>query len=170
LQQKETDPSPPAWVRIDEVVRQCAVQLMALHPIEADQLQMQVEPCEVLAHKVDIEILVRNLMDNAIKYAGSPPCVEVELRSSAGRAMLAVSDNGPGIPRHLRRKIFNRFYRAGNELERTKSGTGLGLFLVRSIVQRLKGTVRVADIAKSSGSKFVVVLPGARIAATATSD
>lgn len=168
LQQKETDPTPPTWVRVDEVVRQCANQLMTLHPIEPEQFQSHTQACELLAHKVDIEILVRNLLDNAIKYAGTPPLVDVDLRLSEGQAILSVSDNGSGIPRHLRRKIFNRFYRAGNELERTKSGTGLGLFLVRSIVQRLKGTVRVADVAKSTGSKFVVVLPGAKEVETAT--
>jgi signal transduction histidine kinase len=112
---------------------------------------------------VDAEILIRNLMENAIKYAGKPPEIDIELKYSDGFATLSVSDNGTGVPRHLRRKIFQRFYRAGDELERRQSGTGLGLFLVRSIVQRLKGNVRVVDVPRKTGSCFVVSLPNARL-------
>jgi signal transduction histidine kinase len=163
LQQKQTDASPPEWVALDDVIQHYAQQLQEQHELEADQMQIRVVPCEVLAYKVDAEILVRNLLENAIKYAGSPPLVEIDLQFADDSATLAVTDNGLGVPRHLRRKIFQRFYRLGDELERKQPGTGLGLFLVRSIVQRLKGHVRVVDVPKQSGSRFVVTLPNARL-------
>jgi len=163
LQQKQTDSSPMEWVALDDVIRDYAQQLSEQHAMAADRLHIDAAPCDVRAHKVDAEILVRNLLENAIKYAGSPPSVEIDLKFSDGSATLSVTDNGSGVPRHLRRKIFQRFYRLGDELERKQSGTGLGLFLVRSIVQRLKGSVRVLDIPRQSGARFVVTLPNARL-------
>ncbi|MFZ4079702.1 MAG: ATP-binding protein [Pirellula sp.] len=62
-------------------------------------------------------------------------------------------------PRHLHRKIFSRFYRAGDELERRKPGVGLGLFLVRSIVERLKGSITVSERINKPGATFLVTLP-----------
>ena len=121
--------------------------------------------CDVWSRQVDIEIVVRNLIDNALKYGGRPPMIRivVQFDSPLNSAIISVTDNGPGIPKHLRKKIFRRFYRAGDELERTKPGTGLGLFLVRSVVRRLKGSIRVADMPKDGGARFELVLPKARL-------
>lgn len=166
LQQKQADPAPPEWVGLDEVIRHFVSELTTQNSIQQEQVKIELAPCEIFAHRVDAEILVRNLLENAVKYAGTPPAIEVALTYSDGFATLSVLDNGTGVPRHLRRKIFQRFYRAGDELERKQSGTGLGLFLVRSIVQRLKGNVRVTDVPRQSGSSFVVSLPNARLRTT----
>jgi signal transduction histidine kinase len=162
IQHKEKQSEPPGWIRVDQVVREVSEKLATEHQIQPNSIRLQLNECEVLAHKVDVEILVRNLMDNAIKYAGTPPEVDVAVQMEQTRVQISISDNGSGIPRKLRRKVFARFYRAGNELERNKPGTGLGLFLVRSTVKRLKGTVRIVDQPKQSGSKFVVSIPNAR--------
>ncbi|MFN7734345.1 MAG: sensor histidine kinase [Pirellula sp.] len=162
LEHQEVSSSTMEWVRIDEVIQACAARLQSQYTAADDCIKLHLQPCEVLSYKIDIDVLMRNLMDNAMKYAGTPPMVEVELQYSEHRATISVTDNGAGIPRHLRRKIFSRFYRAGDELERKKPGTGLGLFLVRSIVYRLKGSVRVVDPVRGSGAKFVVSLPKAR--------
>lgn len=162
LQQKQADPTPPEWVALDAVIQSYAHQLATQNSMPLDHIHIEAEPCDVLAHQVDAEILVRNLLDNAIKYAGSPPDIHVDLKCLEGNATLSVTDNGPGVPRHLRRIIFQRFYRVGDELERKQSGTGLGLFLVRSIVHRLKGSVRVGDGPRQIGSRFSVTLPNAR--------
>ena len=163
LQHQQSTFTQAEWVRVDAVIRDCASQLNHQYELAPSVLRLQLEPCEVFAHKIDIEVLLRNLMDNAIKYASSPAEVEIELRLEQSRAVVTVADNGPGIPRHLRRKVFSRFYRAGDELERKKPGTGLGLFLVRSIVHRLKGSVRVLDSTTRIGTKFLVSLPNARM-------
>jgi two-component system phosphate regulon sensor histidine kinase PhoR len=166
LQQKQQDPASQEWVGLDEVIRHFANDLTTQKPSLEGRVHIEIAPCEVFAHRIDAEILVRNLLENAVKYAGDPPSIEVALTYADGFATLSVSDNGSGVPRHLRRKIFQRFYRAGDELERTQSGTGLGLFLVRSIVQRLKGNVRVMEVPRQSGSRFVVSLPNARLRST----
>ncbi len=97
-----------------------------------------VEPCTVLAHRVDLEMLFRNLIDNAIKYGGEIPEVKVVAKliadegSHREQLVVQVIDNGRGVPPNLRRKIFGRFVRLGVELQREKPGIGLGLYLVRT--------------------------------------
>ena len=160
LQQDSNEPEPESWVAIESTLEEFTNKLVAQHHISRDCVSIECPPCEVWARRVDIDILVRNLIDNALKYAGKPPVVEIKVRvdSQSGNTIMLVSDNGIGIPRHLHRKIFRRFYRVGNELERTKPGTGLGLFLVRSIVRRIRGSIRVVDLPKNSGSRFELVL------------
>ena len=90
------------------------------------------QPCTIRAWRVDLDVLFRNLIDNAVKYAGSEPRVGVQLRRTAdGRAIVRISDNGRGIPGRFRRHIFKRFERLGLELERERPGTGLGLYIVQ---------------------------------------
>jgi signal transduction histidine kinase len=78
---------------------------------------------------------------------------------SDARAQAQIIDNGRGIPHRLRRKIFGRFVRLGPELEREKPGVGLGLYIVRTLVGRLKGKVRVRDPETGVGTVFEVELP-----------
>lgn len=165
LQQNSDTPEPESWVPIESVLEDCALKLSAQHHMPRECIAIESPNCDVWSRQVDIEILVRNLMDNALKYGGSPPKVQVlvQIDSPSNSASISVVDNGPGIPKHLRKKVFRRFYRAGDELERTKPGTGLGLFLVRSVARRLKGSVRVVDSADSCGTRFELKLPKARL-------
>jgi two-component system, OmpR family, phosphate regulon sensor histidine kinase PhoR len=165
LQQDSNEPEPESWIAIESTLAEFTNKLVAQHHINRDCVSIECPPCDVWARRVDIDILVRNLIDNALKYAGKPPVVEIKVRvdSQSGNTTILVSDNGIGIPRHLHRKIFRRFYRVGNELERTKPGTGLGLFLVRSIVRRIRGSIRVVDLPKNSGSRFELVVPQSRL-------
>jgi len=163
LQQKESDLRSADWIAVHDVILEIASKLQSQYQLPDKAIRMNITPCEVLAHRVDIEVLVRNLLDNAVKYSSDPAEIEIEVKLEDEKIHLAVSDNGPGIPRHLRRKVFSRFYRVGDELERKKPGTGLGLFLVRSIVQRLRGTVRITDLMKKNGSRFLIVIPNGRV-------
>lgn len=102
----------------------------------------------ITAPPIQVEILFRNLVDNAIKYGGRPPRVRIVARmrkESNGEVTVSVCDNGTGIPANLRRKVFGRFVRLGNELERSKPGTGLGLYLVRNVTHALGGRINVGD-------------------------
>lgn len=130
--------------------------------VPAEVMQYRLEPCITAARRVDLEMIFRNLLDNAVKYGGAEPSVDVGLRVIGEEAHVSVSDNGPGIPRKLRRRIFGRFVRLGLELEREKPGTGLGLYIVRTLVRRLRGAVYVHDRDPGPGTVFVVTLPESR--------
>jgi two-component system, OmpR family, phosphate regulon sensor histidine kinase PhoR len=150
-------------VPLEPLLRQCASTVCRRYRVAADMVHFDFQPCTVRARRVDLDIIFRNLIDNAVKYAGTPPRVEVGLRPAAdGHAVASIADNGRGIPYSMRRRIFGRFERLGLELEREKPGTGLGLYIVRTLVRRLKGRIRVRDRAGGPGVVFEVHLPAVK--------
>ena len=123
-------------------------------------------PVTIRSQSIQVEILFRNLMDNAIKYGGSPPEVKASIRPAEGKGkedqvVVSIADNGVGIPYDKRRKIFGRFVRLGSELERSTPGTGLGLHLVRTISKALGASVRIQgrrEIDGIAGTVFEVTM------------
>ena len=153
---------PPENLRLDEVVRACAQTVSERYQRPADTIKLDLVPAVVCAARVDLELIFRNLIDNGIKYANEEqPLVEVSIRpEGASSVVVRVSDNGRGIPHSLRHLIFGRFVRLGSELEREKPGTGLGLYIVRTMIGRLGGKIRMRDRDRGSGAAFEVQLPG----------
>jgi signal transduction histidine kinase len=102
-----------------------------------------------------------NLLDNAAKYGAKEPLVHVQASVHRGkRVVIRISDNGKGVNFDLRRKIFKRFYRGGSELERTTKGTGLGLYIVKSLINKMKGKIHTHGRGPLGGATFEVDLPG----------
>lgn len=99
--------------------------------------------------------LIINLTENALKYSPENSEVLVTLNKQEGRINLYVSDLGSGIPDKEKQKIFEKFYRVGNEETRKAKGTGLGLYIVRKIVEAHNGKIEVTDN-KPNGSVFKV--------------
>ncbi|NUQ62567.1 MAG: HAMP domain-containing histidine kinase [Pirellulales bacterium] len=151
-------------VALAPLLRECAEMTCRRYRAPSEILRLEVEPCAVRARRAALDLIFRNLIDNAVKYAGAEPRVEITTRLEEGWAITRVCDNGRGIPPAMRRKIFRRFVRLGSELEREKSGTGLGLYIARTLVRRLGGTIRVEDRPAGSGSVFEVRLPGVAMA------
>jgi signal transduction histidine kinase len=114
--------------------------------------------CKILGDRMMIHIAVNNLLENAIKYTPADKPILVTLQSKQGDAILQVADQGSGIPDSEKRKVFNRFYRVGNEESRKSKGTGLGLYLTNKIVRQHKGRISVKDN-DPSGSVFEICLP-----------
>jgi len=111
--------------------------------------------------KVDRESMARsllNLVNNALKYSQDRKYIGVNLFRDNGSVKLEVVDHGIGIPQHEQQKIFEKFYRVGDPLVHNTKGSGLGLSLVRHIVQAHGGEVAV-DSAPGRGSKFTITLP-----------
>jgi signal transduction histidine kinase len=148
-------------VPLDGFLRDCAEMACLRYRVPPQTVQWDVDRCTVRGRRMDLDMVFRNLLDNAVKYAGPRPRVEVRLRMEHGFAVVRISDNGPGIPPAMRRKIFKRFVRLGSELERQKPGTGLGLYIARTSVQRLRGAIHVYDPPSGPGAVFEVRLPGA---------
>src|SRR5450755_1460377 len=82
-----------------------------------------------------MQILVNNLVENAVKYSASTTLITVILKKDGEQGILEVMDEGVGIPKKEHKRIFQKFYRIGNEDTRTAQGTGLGLYLCRKITQ-----------------------------------
>jgi signal transduction histidine kinase len=148
-------------VQVDEVLRSCVQQVCLRHQVAADAVRCELQPAMVRCRRVDLELVFRNLIDNAVKYAATErPEVEVKMDlAQPGRVVVRVSDNGRGIPPEQRRKIFGRFVRLGSELERDKPGTGLGLYIVRTLLSRLRSQIQVRDRPQGGGTMFEVNLP-----------
>jgi signal transduction histidine kinase len=108
-----------------------------------------------------LSIAVSNLLENALKYGGQPPEIDVELRRDDVQVVLEVRDNGAGIPDGDVPFVFDRFFRSGDEMTRTSQGTGLGLFLVQRIVTSHRGRVSVAATG-AAGTCFRMTLPAIR--------
>jgi two-component system sensor histidine kinase CiaH len=110
-----------------------------------------------------LQMLISNLAENAIKYSPREGVITILLKREvtaghAGRApiILSVKDQGPGIPDGEKKKIFDKFYRPGDETTRSTQGTGLGLYLCRKIAADHKATIKVSDNSPL-GSNFTVV-------------
>jgi two-component system OmpR family sensor kinase len=114
----------------------------------------------VFGEENKIRQVVTNLMGNALRFTevGSPLELTVTNHESAGEASISVVDHGEGIPKQLRDKIFERFFRADNSRARETGGSGLGLAIVASIVRAHNGRVNVTAT-KGGGATFTVTLP-----------
>jgi signal transduction histidine kinase len=101
-----------------------------------------------------LEHALSNLLDNAIKYSGSPDVV-LSAHADGARAILSVEDHGAGIPEEHRARIFERFYRVDKDRSRTCGGTGLGLAIVKHIA-RLHGGEATLSTPASGGCRFEI--------------
>ena len=110
---------------------------------------------EILGDKVYLNSIITNLIDNAIKYAQHND-VSLDLFKENNKAILKVSDTGKGIPPDEKSKIFDKFYRIGNEETRAAKGTGLGLYIVKQLTYIHQGKIYVTDN-KPSGTIFKIV-------------
>ncbi|MEM7812217.1 MAG: HAMP domain-containing sensor histidine kinase [Planctomycetota bacterium] len=147
-------------VELGPVLRKCAEHAATHHGVDVDDVfRFEISPAYVRARPVLLEMVFNNLLDNAVKYGGADPRVVVESAARRGHAITRIADNGPGVPVDQRKKIFDLFYRGGNELERTRKGTGLGLYIVRTLIHLLRGRIHVYARLRESGSIFEVDLP-----------
>jgi len=105
-----------------------------------------------------LQQVVANLMDNASRIVGDGGHVSVDLSAEGEHAVLAVSDDGPGIPEDDLPRLFDRFYRADSSRTRAKGGAGLGLAIVRAIVTSHGGSITAENV-PGGGARMIVRLP-----------
>lgn len=159
LSRLDEQESPAAQVsRLDETLVQAAGQLSGMAEMEGITLQVRTQPASVLASQHDLQDIVMNLLENAIKYNHPGGWVQADLHTENGKAVLEVSDGGEGISEKDQQRIFERFYRADKSHSRSKGGSGLGLAIVLHAVNNLGGTIHL-DSQEKKGSRFTVRLP-----------
>ncbi|MFN0195804.1 MAG: sensor histidine kinase [Planctomycetaceae bacterium] len=152
----------PEEISMDQLLRQCAATACAHHKQDlAEAFSFDIQPTTVRARRIVMEMIFGNILDNAVKYGNADPRVDVQVRNTAeGKVVTRIMDNGEGIPHDDHKKIFQIFYRRGSELERKKKGTGLGLYIARTLVHMLSGKITVQSRIDRSGTIFEVELPG----------
>ncbi|MGF6916729.1 sensor histidine kinase [Paraburkholderia sp. 40] len=153
--------SPKSPVSVQGIYRRVLEDLMPL--AEAKHIDIGVEgmqDAEVWVSELDMIAVVKNLVDNAIRYTAEGGRVDLSVGVSDGKAELRIQDNGPGIPLTERERVFDPFYRTlGSE----QIGSGLGLSIVQTIANRIGAEIRLdfSDLEKLTGLDVTVLFPTA---------
>ncbi|MBC8367736.1 HAMP domain-containing histidine kinase [bacterium] len=138
--------------------------LQAFFTSEGAQVHSELgQGCRIYGDRQLFSVALRNLLENAVKYSPKPARVYLDIESTLAYCRISVRDAGPGIPRNLRRKIFQSFFRVGEAGRRPGGmrGTGLGLYLVKRAAQELGGKIEL-ESKVGEGSTFTLVLPIAK--------
>ncbi|RFM25917.1 sensor histidine kinase [Deminuibacter soli] len=142
---------------LSKLVDDCVHNFAVRYPQR--QIEGQVQPeLYVEGETVLLQMLVNNLVENALKYSPKEGKVTVVLKQKHQHAVLCVMDEGAGIPDAEKKRVFEKFYRIGSENTRKTKGTGLGLYLSKKIVNDHNGQIAVTDHLPN-GSNFTVTLP-----------
>jgi two-component system sensor histidine kinase SenX3 len=148
-------------VDLGGVVEECLARARTLHRVSPEALSYVAgPPVTILGDQDEVRAAVSNLIDNAVKYSGPEVNVRVETAKVDGKyASVRVSDQGAGIPKAELKRIFKRFYRVPGPLASRVKGTGLGLYIVRSVAKRHGGLAWAESQGPGRGSTFVLQFP-----------
>jgi len=160
-----------AQARVDlvEIVRECVALAYTRFHFEEGVLSLDIRlagSAAVIGDGDELKAAVWNLIDNAVKYSSETPRISISLEETADMSRLAlkVADRGAGISKHELKRVFRRFYRIHGMSVRPK-GSGLGLFIVRSVAKRHGGKAFAESEGTGRGSTFTLLLPRAPDAA-----
>jgi signal transduction histidine kinase len=156
------DPLTIEPVALEPLVRDAmrAFELLA----KANDVNIVLEVEQQVDAMVDANAVRRvllNLLDNAVKYGPPGQTVTVRVSADGDSAVLTVADQGPGVPPADRARVWEPFQRLDREERAAIAGSGMGLAIVRELVERMNGTVRIDD-APGGGARFIVELPRQR--------
>jgi two-component system, OmpR family, sensor histidine kinase SenX3 len=149
-------------VDLTQVLDECVQRARTLHHLSEESLKYQPGPpaVTVMGDADELRAAVSNLLDNAVKYSGREVAVTVKSERAPGPSVaIRVEDRGAGIPKNELKQIFKRFYRVPGALATRVKGTGLGLYIVRSVAKRHGGRAWAESEGPGRGSTFVLQLP-----------
>lgn len=150
-----------APVDLNQLLDECVVRVRALHSLQPQLLELRAgPPVTILGDRSELQAAISNLLENAVKYSGHTIRIVAETSPVDGKYIaLRVKDQGVGIPKAELKRIFKRFYRVpGSHAARLK-GTGLGLYIVRSVAKRHGGRAWAESEGPGQGSTFFLQLP-----------
>jgi two-component system sensor histidine kinase SenX3 len=147
-------------IDIGALVGECVTRARNVQALPEEALVYQPGPdITFVGDEDEVRASVANLIDNAIKYSGKDARVSVEVQQQEDRVAVRVTDQGPGIPKGELKQIFKRFYRVPGPMASAVKGTGLGLYIVRSVAKRHGGRAWAESEGPGRGSTFVVEFP-----------
>lgn len=118
---------------------------------------------QVLGHPLYLERILNNLIDNAIKANPNQKNLVITLKDQSGKVVIHVIDDGEApIPKTEQKKIFDRFYQTGQEIHNERKGAGLGLFIVKELVESMRGKIQLKHSSKATGTCFEIQFPKAK--------
>lgn len=151
-------------LEFDGLVRDCLELVRSRHHLQPEALRYESAVqngfgTRVLGNAEELRTAVSNLLDNAVKYSAGKVDVSVRVDSDQKNVVLQVRDTGVGIPPKELKRIFKRFYRVSSRTLAQVKGTGLGLFIVRSIVRKHGGKVFAQSAGEGHGTTVTLELP-----------
>jgi signal transduction histidine kinase/ActR/RegA family two-component response regulator len=149
----------PERFDLAELVRSAVLAWRSVAARPEERVQLRLESAWVCADRARIEQVVGNLLDNADKFSPSGSAIRVRVARSGEHALLEVEDRGEGIPPDMLARIFDAFVQAPQDLSRSRGGMGLGLALVRRLVELHHGSVTATSGGAGTGATFTVRLP-----------
>jgi two-component system, OmpR family, sensor histidine kinase SenX3 len=150
-----------ARIDLEALIQESVIRARTVHHVPPESLQYAPGPAvNIAGDPEEVRAAVSNLIDNAVKYSGAAVKVVVETAKINGKFVaVRVKDQGPGIPKAELKQIFKRFYRVPGPLAARVKGTGLGLFIVRSVAKRHGGRAWAESEGPGQGSTFVLQFP-----------
>lgn len=161
---QKKDPAHRVPVEFNTLVRECVELARGRHHLLPEALQYRESlngtgSASALGDPEDLRSAVTNLLDNAVKYSPDGVHIEVELEADSEKIVLHVRDHGVGIPKPELKRIFKRFYRVAQRSLKQVKGTGLGLFIVRSVARKHGGRVFASSEGLGKGATVTLELP-----------
>jgi signal transduction histidine kinase len=162
LARLEDGAAPPTMAALDlrGVVKDAVARVRPQVELKKGTLEVELTPAPlmVLGDPERLATAVDNLLQNAVKFSDGPPRIEVSGNRQNGKVHLVVKDHGIGIPAAAQTRLFEKFYRVENPVLQNVAGTGIGLYLVRQVIEGHGGRVDV-DSQPGEGSAFEIALP-----------
>jgi len=145
------------WEKCDiEEIIQNSARNAQLFPSMNVEVGIEAKLPAVYADPLRLESILRNLIENSIKYAGEDAKINIGVTRNGGNILFRVSDNGPGIPHDENDRIFERFYRVDDSLTRLSSGAGLGLAICQGLVWAHGGRIWVEPVERGTCIAFTI--------------
>lgn len=152
--------SKPDIVNISRITETVVIKHQDIIKAKNLNVKTQIDlDLQVRAHEAYLEEVINNLLQNAIKYTPKGGEIKLELQHSSGKAVIHLSDTGIGFDEETRKHLFERFFRSNESQVQKQSGSGLGLPLVKAIVELYNGRIRAYSKGVGKGSTFVIELP-----------
>lgn len=148
-------------VQLGPLVRACVARICRRHRIDPSCIDVTVEPdLQLDTDRTALEAVLNNLVDNAVKYSDPPVQVQVRARASKDGVVFEVQDRGIGIPKAQLQRVFERFHRVAAPEVSARKGTGLGLYVAKSLTDQLGGRIRATSDGSGCGTLMTVNIGG----------